>query len=68
MSLSLTPARGRRALFGVLSRMATLALPTLSVMGCGAGWTRAELGPPTELPPRQQVQVWTADGERRYQR
>jgi len=33
------------------------------VSACGAGWHQTELGPQSEVPPRQQVQLWmTRDG------
>jgi hypothetical protein len=33
-------------------------LPSLLVLGCGAGWRRADGESPSSLPMRQQVQVW----------
>lgn len=40
-----------------------LALCVAASPACGAGWRRVELGPRTQLAPRQQVQVWTTGGE-----
>jgi hypothetical protein len=34
------------------------------VNACGAGWHREEVGPESQLPPRQQVQVWTGQRSR----
>jgi hypothetical protein len=33
-------------------------LMTLMLAGCGAGWHRTEFAVPSQLPERQQVQVW----------
>jgi hypothetical protein len=44
-------------------RRSLLASVTL-VNACGAGWHRAEPSPASQLPPRQQVQIWQGPQKR----
>jgi hypothetical protein len=56
---------GRTYHRGFMRRRRACALAAVWwVSACGAGWHREAIGPESELPPRQQVQLWM-DGQSR---